>query len=137
PAAKLARQEGRTLIATACDDAARRAALEQAGFEVMRLAVDGEGRMDLAALLDELGRREINELMVEAGPTLNGAWLRSGLVDEWVAYMAPCLMGDGARGLFSIPALGNMDERYALRWLDVRRVGADLRLCFATDAIRP
>lgn len=137
PTAKLAQQPGPTLILAASDDAAPCRALQQAGFEVLRLSAGGDGRPDLAAVLDELGRREINELMVEAGPTLNGAWLQSGLVDEWVAYVAPCLLGDSARGLFSVPALGNMGERYALRWLDVRQVGADLRLRFASAATAP
>lgn len=129
--AKLVRQPGHALVFTVSEDAAKKQALEQAGFQVLRLPTGSDGRLDLLAVLDELGQREINELMVEAGPTLNGAWLQTGLVDEWVTYMAPCLLGNTARGLFCVPGLDNMDERYALRWLDVRQVGLDLRLRFA------
>ncbi|TAN49502.1 MAG: bifunctional diaminohydroxyphosphoribosylaminopyrimidine deaminase/5-amino-6-(5-phosphoribosylamino)uracil reductase RibD [Methylococcaceae bacterium] len=128
--ARLAHPPGHALIICGHEDAARRQALEQAGFSVLCLPLGDDGRLDLAAVLDALGRRDINEVMLEAGPTLNGAWLQAALVDEWVVYMAPCLLGDTARGLFSLPALGGMDERYHLRWLDVRQVGADLRLKF-------
>lgn len=130
PGAKLVQAPGGALIITLSDDTQRRQALEQAGFEVLRLPADADGRLCLAGVLDELGRRQINEVMLEAGPTLNGTWLQSGLVDEWVAYMAPCLLGDTARGLFTLPALAAMDQRQRLEWLDVRQVGADLRLRF-------
>lgn len=126
--AQIVRQEGDTLILTISDDATRRKPLETAGFQVVRLADDGMGRVSLSATLDELGRREINELVVEAGPALNGALLQAGLVDEWLIYMAPSVLGDTARGLFSLPPLAGMKERFSLEWRDVRRVGEDLRL---------
>jgi diaminohydroxyphosphoribosylaminopyrimidine deaminase/5-amino-6-(5-phosphoribosylamino)uracil reductase len=128
PHAQLARQAGDTLILTISDDAMRRKSLEAAGFEVLRLPDDGAGRVSLTAALDELGRREVNELMVEAGPTLNGALLQAGLVDEWVIYMAPSVLGDAARGLFNFPPLAGMEQRFNLDWREVRRVGEDLRL---------
>lgn len=128
PGAQLAHQDGDTLILTICDDAMRRKALEAAGLQVARLPDDGAGRVCLSAVLDELGRCEVNELMVEAGPILNGALLQAGLVDEWLIYMAPCVLGDTARGLFAFPPLAGMVERFRLEWRDVRRVGDDLRL---------
>lgn len=128
--AKLAQPPGSALIIYGEERAERRRALEQAGFDLLRLPLGDDGRLDLTAVLDALGQRDINEVMLEAGPTLNGAWLQAALVDEWVVYMAPCLLGDTARGLFNLPALRGMEQRWNLRWLDVRQVGADLRLRF-------
>ena len=88
------------LVACHHADPAARAALEQAGAEVVELP-GADGRVDLAALLTLLAQRGVNELHVEAGAALNGALLAAGLVDEWVAYVAPMAVGDGARGLFA------------------------------------
>ena len=76
----------------------------------------------------ELAHREGNEVHVECGPTLAGAWLQAGLVDELVIYMAPLLLGDQARGLFQLPALTRMSERTELDVLETRAVGKDWRL---------
>ena len=65
---------------------------------------------------------------VEAGPTLNGALLQAGLVDELVIYVAPHLMGDAARGLVSLPGIGQMDQRIGLDIKDIRAVGDDWRI---------
>ncbi len=113
----------------ACHHAApaARAALEQAGAEVIELP-GMEGRVDLATLLTRLSQRGINELHVEAGAALNGALLAAGLVDEWVAYMAPMTAGNDARGLFSQPALTTLADAMRFRVSDVRQIGDDLRL---------
>jgi diaminohydroxyphosphoribosylaminopyrimidine deaminase/5-amino-6-(5-phosphoribosylamino)uracil reductase len=68
--------------------------------------------------------------MVEAGATLNGALLRAGLVDEWVVYLAPCILGSRGRALFELPDLDRMADRYDLKLVDSRQVGGDLRLRF-------
>ncbi len=86
------------------------------------------GKLDLTALLAELGRREINEVLVEAGAGLAGAFIAAGLWDELVLYQAPKLMGSGARGLLQLPDLPAMAAVETLTFSDVRRVGADLRL---------
>lgn len=86
------------------------------------------GHVDLLALLDELGRRGINELHVEAGPKLSGALLHEGLVDELLLYLAPCLIGDSGRGLFGMPGLESLADRPQMAIKDVRLVGADLRV---------
>ena len=112
-------------LATAATEAARR--LETAGAEV-RLEAISEDRVDLTALLRYLGQREINEVQVEAGPTLAGALLLAGLVDEIVLYLAPHLMGDGARGLFRLPGLTQMSDRVELTIRDLRTIGPDLRI---------
>lgn len=105
-----------------------RAALEAAGAEIVELPGTG-GRVDLAALLALLARRGVNEVHVEAGAALNGALLTAGLVDEWLAYVAPMAVGDDARGLFShAAALTSLDAAARFRISDVRQVGGDLRL---------
>ncbi len=65
---------------------------------------------------------------VEAGPTLSGTLLQAGLVDELVIYMAPHLMGDAARGLFSLPGLERMTDRIQLEIADIRAIGQDWRI---------
>jgi diaminohydroxyphosphoribosylaminopyrimidine deaminase/5-amino-6-(5-phosphoribosylamino)uracil reductase len=115
------------LIACRQADPRTRAALEQAGAEVVELP-GTDGRVDLAALLTLLARRGINELHVEAGAALNGALLAAGLVDEWVAYVAPMAVGDAARGLFAQPPLATLADAARFRMADVRQIGGDLRL---------
>ncbi|MHB1291101.1 MAG: bifunctional diaminohydroxyphosphoribosylaminopyrimidine deaminase/5-amino-6-(5-phosphoribosylamino)uracil reductase RibD [Sulfuricella sp.] len=117
---------GETLVVTASSDPARAGRLREAGAEVLVLPLDG--RVDLARMLDELGRRGINEITVEAGRGLNGALVRQGLVDEFVIYFAPLLLGDRARGMFDLPELIAMGERRELRLIDVAMVGRDLRI---------
>jgi diaminohydroxyphosphoribosylaminopyrimidine deaminase/5-amino-6-(5-phosphoribosylamino)uracil reductase len=118
---------GGALLVCAVADPARRAALEAAGAEVICLS-GADGRVDLAALLAELARRGINEVHAEAGTKLNGALLQAGLVDEWVAYQAPVVLGHHARGLFEVPALQDMAGHWRFGLHDVRKLGADLRL---------
>jgi len=118
---------GKTLIVTASSDGERIARLEDAGAEILVLP-GTPGRVDLAQLMQELAVREINELMVEAGCTLNGALLQAGVVDEWVMYVAPILLGDTARGLFALPELTDMAGRTDVRIVDTRMVGKDSRI---------
>jgi diaminohydroxyphosphoribosylaminopyrimidine deaminase/5-amino-6-(5-phosphoribosylamino)uracil reductase len=118
---------GGVLIASAIEDPAKIQTLRDAGAEVTVLT-GNDGRVDLARLMSLLAQREVNELMVEAGATLNGALLAAGLVDELVLYLAPLLMGDAARGLFAFPALSRMDECKKLALRDVRQVGTDMRV---------
>ncbi|MGF1547215.1 MAG: bifunctional diaminohydroxyphosphoribosylaminopyrimidine deaminase/5-amino-6-(5-phosphoribosylamino)uracil reductase RibD [Thiotrichales bacterium] len=102
----------------------------QVGFsQVERITVGtGPHGLALGEVLAELGRREINEVHVEAGATLSGALLGEGLLDELLLYVAPHLMGDGARGLFHLPQLQQMDQRISLQIVDIRSVGADWRI---------
>jgi len=115
------------LIACHHADPAARSALEHAGAEVLELP-GADGRVDLAALLTVLAQRGVNELHVEAGAALNGALLAAGLIDEWVAYVAPLAVGDSARGLFNQPALTTLAEAARFNLAEVRQVGGDLRL---------
>ena len=138
--------DGACLIAHADDpDAApddRRRALEHAGAELLALpraraasdpaepgaATRAERRgLDLHALTAELTRRECNEVLVECGATLAGAFVREALFDELIVYLAPTLLGADARGLLDLP-FERMDQQIRLQWSDLRRVGDDLRL---------
>ncbi len=104
----------------------KEAALRAAGHEVILLP-NAVGKVDLPALMQELGRREINELHVEAGSKLNGSLVREGCVDELLVYLAPCLVGD-AQGMFALPALQSLDQKQQLVFHDTRQIGADLRI---------
>lgn len=126
PAARIF-QGGTVLVVTATADAEKHAALQQAGATVAVLADEG-GRVDLAATLRHLASIGCNEVLVEAGTTLNGALLKAGLVDELVLYFAPQLLGDMARGMAQLGELAALDERVGLVWQDVRQVGNDLRI---------
>ena len=115
------------LVACHHADPAAHAALEQAGAEVIELP-GTDGRIDLAALLALLAQRGVNEVHVEAGARLNGALLAAGLVDEWVAYVAPMAVGDDARGLFAQPPLASLADAARFKLADMRQIGSDLRL---------
>ena len=127
PAARMLSLPGRTIILTNGGDEPAVADLVAAGAEVEVLSGTGP-RVDLSQALECLGRLECNDVLVEAGPVLAGAMLAAGLIDELVVYVAPHLMGDAARGLFTLPALEKLADRVQLRFLDVRRVGDDLRI---------
>jgi diaminohydroxyphosphoribosylaminopyrimidine deaminase/5-amino-6-(5-phosphoribosylamino)uracil reductase len=129
--AKMAALPGRSVILTCSGDAQKTHALRQAGFEVQRLAADAQGRVALDEAMRFLGALQINDVLVEAGPTLNGALLRGGHVDRWVVYMAPLLLGDAGRGLFTLPGVQSMADNVKLEMCDVRPVGKDLRFSFA------
>lgn len=136
PGARMLQEPGQTLILTAEDDDARRTALTQAGATVVKLP-HGNGGIDLPAALRTLAAEyAINELLVEAGPTLNGALLDAGLIDELIIYMAPALLGDSARGLFHLPAPLALPQRIELNISEVRAVGQDWRIT-ATPSLIP
>jgi len=117
---------GKTLIVTGSHDHQKMDALYQAGARMLILPLK-DGRIDLKQMLDELAKQQINEVMVEAGPTLSGAMLQAGLVDELMIYLAPLLLGDRARGMFELPELSEMAGR-ELRIKDIGMVGRDLRI---------
>jgi len=128
PAARIL-EGGATLVVCALEAPGRSAAtavLNELGCEVITLA-DARGKVDLRALLLELGRRGINELHVEAGYRLNGSLLREQCVDELLLYLAPMLLGN-ATGLADLPAPDGLDKRLALDWRSIERIGDDLRI---------
>ena len=134
PAARLL-EVGNVLLVSAgqavAEVAERAAALRERGAEILDLP-DGKGRVDLHALLHELAQRGLNEVHVEAGSRLNGALLAAGLVDEVLLYLAPCLLGDTARGLFALPALESLAGKHQLAIRAAERLGDDLRVLART-----
>lgn len=126
---------GGVLIYTVVRDADKRAALETLGATVVVLPDTDKRRVDLPAVMRDLAARGINELLVEAGPTLNGALLQAGLVDELVLYVAPQLLGDAARGMASLGMVTALEQKVALQWQDVRHIGNDLRVTVKVEHV--
>jgi diaminohydroxyphosphoribosylaminopyrimidine deaminase/5-amino-6-(5-phosphoribosylamino)uracil reductase len=118
---------GPTLILTRDAGSPLAAPLRESGASVESVAA-GAGGLDLEAVLARLAALECNEVLVEAGPTLAGEFLRAGLADEIVVYMAPVVLGSAARSLFNMPALERMCDRCEFEWRGVERIGDDLRL---------
>ena len=119
---------GETLIFTGLPTALAAESLRQAGAEVVPVTFDRDGRVDLHSVLQELGRRMCNDVLVEAGPTLSGRILQLGLADELIVYIAPVLLGPDARPMATLPLLTqlNQAQRYTLHSYD--RIGDDVRL---------
>lgn len=124
--ARLLDPPGSVLIYAAQPHAEREAALTSRGAEIA-FAPGAGGKVDLAAMLADLARRGVNELHVEAGHKLNGSLVREGLVDEFLVYMAPRLLGMG-RELAAFGPLERLQDTLDLRWVSVDRIGGDLRL---------
>lgn len=122
---------GRSLyIYAAVPNDARKAALEARGATVVYLPghLPGtESKVDLAAMLLDLGRREINELHVEAGQKLNGSLIREGLVDEFLVYLAPKLIGQGC-DMASFGPLTELSKAIPLAFKSTEMLGPDLRI---------
>jgi diaminohydroxyphosphoribosylaminopyrimidine deaminase / 5-amino-6-(5-phosphoribosylamino)uracil reductase len=135
PSARMLDAPGALLIYAAQIDAARQAALLGRGAEIA-LAAGSTGKVDLPALLADLARRGINELHVEAGHKLNGSFVREGLVDEFLIYIAPKLMGIG-RELAAFGPLERLEDSLALRFISVTPVGDDLRILARPAHARP
>lgn len=123
---RLFRQTGPVLVVTAQAPDAQ-AAYRAAGAELLSLPNAESRYVDLPALLSELSRRGCNEVLVETGAVLAGAFLRAGLVDEVILYMAPRLLGSRARPLLELP-LDNMAEAMDMDITDVRAIGRDWRI---------
>ena len=125
---------GNVLVVTAAqNDAraneARESALKARGADVMRVPVETmKGKVDLAKMMEMLSLRGLNSIMVETGAKLNGSLLAAGVVDEIVAYVAPSILGDTARGVFAWGELNDLAQRKQLKITDTRQIGADLRI---------
>lgn len=119
--AKILQRDG-VMIATAVEQT-----IDNDNVEMLLLP-EVDGMIDLTALMSLLAKRDINEVLVEAGALLNGALLKSRLIDELIIYMAPKLMGDAAKGVFHLPWMQTMAENIDLYIEDIRAVGRDWRI---------
>ena len=136
PGARILAPPGRALVCAAATPAGKAGnagfeaalrTLAAAGAEVQPLP-PGRAGLDLGVLLEALAARECNEVLVEAGPTVAGAFVAAGLADRLVIYLAPSLLGSDAREMVTLPGLTRMSERLQWRFSEVRRVGEDLRI---------
>ncbi len=126
PDARIVAPPGQVLLYAAIDGVEGREALQARGAEIAVMP-SSSGKVDLAAMLADLGRRGINELHVEAGEKLNASLLAAGLVDELLVYVAPRLVGSG-RGLAALGPIARLDEALAFAFTRIDTVGDDLRL---------
>lgn len=135
PAARMLSLPGTTLIFTGSVKVTRADELQRAGAEVVAVELDRDGRIDFNSVLQELGRRMCNDVVVEAGPTLVGRVLQLGLADEVVVYVAPMLLGPDGRAMAGLPLLSALDQaqRYTLHAVD--RIGDDVRLVLRPKAL--
>ena len=126
-AAKILRGERTTLFVSVSAEKERTESLEKAGAEIFRLKTDAAGHFSLMEVLEEIGRRGVNELHLEAGANLSGAFLKAGLVDELLLYVAPILLGDGLP-LAKMPLRETLDGIERWKFASIKHVGNDMRL---------
>ena len=124
--AKMLSLTGENWIFTNTNDKNKTQQLQAAGATI--ISMKHQGRLPLKAVLQELAKRQINEVHVEAGATLCGALLQEGLVDEIIVYMAPHIMGCNTRGLFELPFIDKMQDRINIKIQDIRAIGDDWRI---------
>jgi diaminohydroxyphosphoribosylaminopyrimidine deaminase/5-amino-6-(5-phosphoribosylamino)uracil reductase len=150
PGARMLATGGPVLILTGAsrgdndvDRAARRAQLAERGAAIEEVpasaprAAAGTTRLSLPDVLDHLGRREINELWVEAGSRLAGALLEESLVDELLLYVAPRLLGPQARPLVATDELRQLPDAPGFRFVETRQIGEDVRLRLRPEYRKP
>jgi diaminohydroxyphosphoribosylaminopyrimidine deaminase/5-amino-6-(5-phosphoribosylamino)uracil reductase len=127
PNAKMLKEKGKTILMT-CSAAEHIAqALKSAGADIHMMPYCNSN-VDLKSVLQQLSDMHINDVLLETGATLSGAMLQAGLIDELIIYMAPVLMGNDARGLFSLPGMETMQDKIELEIIDQRIVGQDIRI---------
>lgn len=135
---KILKQSGQTLVITQDESLNSQhnkvQALTDLGIAVRSVPTAGQ-HLDLAKVLELLAQHAINEVLVESGPTLSGAFLQAGLVDEVILYLAPKLLGHEARGLFALPGLEQLSLCPTLRIKDLRQMGEDVRIIAALNPV--
>jgi diaminohydroxyphosphoribosylaminopyrimidine deaminase/5-amino-6-(5-phosphoribosylamino)uracil reductase len=123
---RLFSQPGEVLIV--CGETTEVAPAVHERAALLRLPTDDDERIEPDRLMRALAEREINEVHTECGKTLAGALLRAGVVDELQLYLAPCLLGDAARGAFDLGEITILSDRMRLDILEMRPVGNDIRI---------
>lgn len=127
PTARVLSPPGQVLIFAASSSGPQRSQLEARGARI-EIVPAAAGGIDLRAMLRRLGELEINEVWVEAGARLAGALINDRLVNELVIYFAPDLFGNQARGMFELPELQALEDKWSLKLTDTRIIGRDLRV---------
>lgn len=130
PTAKIFHTPGPVLVATGIDASTHAERFRDAAVDLVTLPVDATGSIDLSALLRELGRRECNDVLVEAGPRLAGRILALGLCDELIVYFAPRILGADARAMFDVPAIKRLQDSLQFRLQGAEPIGPDLKVVF-------
>ncbi len=125
--ARLFAEPGDILIAVSRDVSPQRRQIFSARASIVSFKA-ADGRVDCEKLLAFLAQQEINEVLVEAGPTLLGRLLQAQLIDEIVVYLAPAILGDSAMGMLRVPPIEALSDRYGGRFTDLRLIGDDVCL---------
>ena len=129
--ARMLREPGETLVFTSeSAEQAHASQLEALGAKVIRVPVADNGRLNTRAVLQELGARLCNDVLVEAGPTLSGSLLQQGLADELIVYVAPKLLGPDAQAMAKLPELSALANVRAFTLVDSERFGDDVKLTY-------
>lgn len=126
--ARMLREAGETLVFTTNDSPAATEPLQHAGGTPIKITCDADGHVDLRQVLAELGRRQCNDVLVEAGPMLAGSFIAAGLADELIVYTAPVVLGPDARAMLQLPALGRLGDAPRFRLQQSVPLGEDLKL---------
>lgn len=126
PHARILQTPG-TIIAYTDADTNKKNALRATGAELLQVH-GNDNHINLPMLMSLLALRGINEIITEAGAQLNAALIQADLVDEWLMYIAPTLLGNDARGLFTLAQPDTIAARRKLTITDLRLIGADLRI---------
>lgn len=125
---KIIGTDQKLIIFTLSRDIEKMSALSEQGVEVIQMSGSVDGKLDLSKVLDELAKWQCNEVLVEAGQTLSGAFLQQGLVDELVLFYAGSLLGDQGKSMFQFDQPLEFEERAEFKINSVVMVGQDVRV---------
>jgi diaminohydroxyphosphoribosylaminopyrimidine deaminase/5-amino-6-(5-phosphoribosylamino)uracil reductase len=134
--ARMLRESGETLVFTANAEKASVDALQAAGARVVRVECGSDARVDLRAVIRELGARQCNDVLVEAGPTLCGQLVKEGLVDELIVYFAPKVLGSDSKPMLQLTGIEAIDRAPQLVLHEMSRMGDDMKLIYRPTTAR-
>jgi diaminohydroxyphosphoribosylaminopyrimidine deaminase/5-amino-6-(5-phosphoribosylamino)uracil reductase len=135
--ARMLREPGETIVFTSHRaDTSHVRKLEALGAKVLRAPVESDGRINMRAVLEELGTKLCNDVLVEAGPTLSGHLIQQGLADELIVYIAPKLLGPDARAMAMLPQLSSLLNAPTFALADSERYGDDVKLTYLPSTTR-
>jgi len=128
PEAKILNIAGDVIIFHASEDEDKKNKLTNIGVELISVEAK-KGPEFLEYVLAYLAtEKEVNEILLETGSNLSGEMLQAGFIDELIIYLAPSLLGQDAKGLFQLPMIENMSDRFSLNFSDIRKIGKDIRI---------